>query len=397
MSRRVARTWLASLAAVIAGLSLASAGGPAHAQARPVVHRSAASHAALGLHVSGHHLVNSAGHTVRLLGFNTSGAEYACMEGWGIFDVDHGSNTAVPASYVAAMASWTGANAVRLSLNEQCWLGLAGVPAKLAGARYQKAIKTYVHQLNARGFAVILDLHNSAPGHESSLNQEPMPDAHSIRFWHQVGAAYKANTSVLFDVFNEPFPNNQSESTATWTCWRDGGCRQTSTNGGETYTAVGMNQLIHAVRSAGARNVVLAGGLNYASTLAEWLRDKPTDPDHELAASIHIYSFGGCHTLSCYRASPTTVARHVPLIVGEFGADLTDGMSCSTSDSGTTGFDKTFFGWADAHRLSYLAWTWNPWPGNCLDLVSNFAGAPTRPYGLRVRAHLRANRQSTRA
>ena len=31
-------------------------------------------------------LVDGAGHPVRLLGVNRAGAEYACVQGWGIFD-----------------------------------------------------------------------------------------------------------------------------------------------------------------------------------------------------------------------------------------------------------------------------------------------------------------------
>jgi endoglucanase len=368
---------------------------------QPAANRSTPSQKALGLHISGNRIINSHGNVVRLLGFNNSGAEYACMEGWGIFDVDTATNTSVPLSHVVAMAKWTGANAVRVSLNEQCWLGIGGVNPRYGGANYQHAIEGYVRELNAHGFAVILDLHNSAPGNEPSLNQEPMPDSNSTKFWHQVATAFRSNTSVVFDLFNEPWPNNQSLSSASWLCWRDGGCQQHSQNGFATYTAVGMNQLIHAVRSAGAHNIVLAGGLNYASSLTEWLRYEPTDPDHELAASLHVYSFGGCNSLACYNAGPAKVARHVPLVIGEFGADLTVGynviaMSCPSKYSGTTGFDATLLKWANAHHASWLAWTWNPW-GNCLALVTNFAGTATSPYGARVRKDLLAARQRYRA
>lgn len=42
--------------------------------------------AAAGIRVSGNHLVNDAGKTVRLLGVNRSGLEYACVQGWGFSD-----------------------------------------------------------------------------------------------------------------------------------------------------------------------------------------------------------------------------------------------------------------------------------------------------------------------
>jgi hypothetical protein len=48
---------------------------------------------------------------------------------------------------VAAMASWD-ITAVRLPLNEDCWLGINGAPARYSGARYRAAIRRYVIRLN---------------------------------------------------------------------------------------------------------------------------------------------------------------------------------------------------------------------------------------------------------
>jgi hypothetical protein len=181
--------------------------------------------------------VDTADRVVRLLGFNKSGTEYAWLEGWGIFD---GANTLrFPPSEARAMRSWTGANVVRVPLNEQCWLGL-GVPSAYGGANYRKAVHDMVTTLEAHGFAVVLDLHRSAPGNAKSENQEQMPDRdHSVDFWRGVAVEFGADTSVLFDLFNEPFPFQETSGNRAWQCWRDGGCELTSTNGRGTYTAAG--------------------------------------------------------------------------------------------------------------------------------------------------------------
>jgi endoglucanase len=388
---------IAALTASAALVSSADVG----AASRPSSHVPAVA-PALGVHVNGSHFVNARGERVRLIGFNNSGAEYACIEGWGIFDVDTAHNKSVPVSDVVAMTHWSGANAVRIQLNEQCWLGIGGVKPKYGGARYRRAVRGYVRELTGHGFAVVLNLHLSAPGSERSMNQEPMPDAHSVVFWHQVARSFRGNQAVLFDLFNEPWPLNQSRSAKAWRCWRGGGCMLHSTNGPHRYRAVGMQRLIRAVRDAGARNVILAGGVNYASSLGKWLRYKPRDPDHNLAASIHLYSFNGCTTARCYNGTPAAVARRVPLYIGEFGPDLTVGYSsgldssCPASDVGHTGFDATLVQWARRHGASWTAWTWNPW-GDCWALVRDFAGHPTSPYGVRVRKALLANRQTNRA
>src|ERR1051326_905324 len=65
------------------------------------------------LHVSGNKLLDQAGATVRLLGVNRSGGEFACVQNNGIWDgpMDDAS--------VTAIASWR-VNAVRVPLNEDC-------------------------------------------------------------------------------------------------------------------------------------------------------------------------------------------------------------------------------------------------------------------------------------
>ena len=109
------------------------------------------------VHVQGNELVDSAGRPVRLRGVNRSGAEYACAQGWGIFDGPSDSPS------VSAIASWR-TNVVRLPLNETCWLGINGVTPAYAGANYQQAIADYVARLNRAGLVVIVDLHWTCRG-----------------------------------------------------------------------------------------------------------------------------------------------------------------------------------------------------------------------------------------
>ena len=343
-----------------------------------------------GLRVRGNQIVNKDGAAVRLLGFNSSGAEYACMEGWGIFDGAGGERLRMRSSTVAGMVSWRGVNTVRVPLNEQCWLGL-GVKPAYGGRRYQQAIRDYVHLLNAAGIVVVLDLHRSAPGKAASLHQEQMPDRdHSLTFWRQVATAYRNNSSVVFDLFNEPWPYADPSSARAWRCWRDGGCRLVSQNGGAPYTAAGMNELIAAIRSTGAHNVLAVGGIHWAEMLDRWLQYRPSDPMHNLVASFHNYSYNRyCKNASCYDTTLAKVAAAVPLYVGEVGPDLLD-TRCTKKSDGHTGFSRRILDWLDRHGSSYTSWTWNRW-GDCYSLVSNASGTPTPLWGREIRARLAAN------
>jgi endoglucanase len=357
----------------------------------------------LGLHVHGNQIVNGRGQAIRLIGFNNSGAEYACEENWGIFDTP---TTNVSVTMVKAMKTWTGVNAVRLPVDEQCWLGLKGIDKQYAGINYQRAIEQYVTMMTSRGLAVILDLAGTAPGNEMSANQEMMPDSHSVAFWHSAALAFRGNPLVLFDLFNEPWPDNDIDSTAAWECWKNGGCIQSSQNGPDQYRAVGMQQLVNTVRATGARNIVIAEGIEYAEFVDQWLKYEPHDPDGNLISSVHVYSFNGCSNLACYNGAMLQVARKVPMLVGEIGPNLTVpytnelDVSCPVKDIGHTAFDSTLLNWARVNRVSWTAWSWNAW-GDCWSLLQNtkkesgyYSGLPTSPYGLIIRAALRAQRQS---
>src|ERR1700733_3829043 len=118
--------------------------------------------------VRGNHLVDGSGKTVRLLGVNRSGAEYQCVEGDQIFDgpTDWAS--------IKAMKSWK-INAVRVPLNESCWLGINGVAPSLGGSAYRAAIREYVSGLERAGLYVILDLHWAAPRHGRRTRTRILP------------------------------------------------------------------------------------------------------------------------------------------------------------------------------------------------------------------------------
>src|SRR2546430_11692500 len=63
-----------------------------------------------------------------------------------------------------------------------------------------------------------------------ALGQAPMPNRdHTPAFWRQVAAAYGGNNRVIFDLFNEPFPDNNSNTVEAWRCWRYGGTDREST------------------------------------------------------------------------------------------------------------------------------------------------------------------------
>jgi hypothetical protein len=317
-----------------------------------------------GIHVSGNRLVNGDGVRIRLIGVNRSGAEYACIRGWGIFD-----GPADGAS-IQVIRSWH-ANAVRIGLNEDCWLGINGVPSMYGGSNYQRAVIDYVNELTANGIYAIVDLHWSAPGTAPATSLRSMPDEdHSRVFWKSVATAFADNPNVLFDIFNEPFG-------VGWDCWRDG-CIYPGGPDTGPWQAVGMQALVNTIRATGATQPILLGGLAFANDLSEWRGHKPEDPLDQLVASVHVYPFNPCNNPACWDEQIAPLATDVPIIVGELGTDWTppfpDAMALELMH------------WADQHRLGYLGWTWNTWSGGDA-MLANYAGESTS-WGADFKAHL---------
>ncbi|MET8943614.1 cellulase family glycosylhydrolase [Streptomyces sp. NPDC004542] len=330
------------------------------------------------LRVLGNKLVDADGTTRRLLGVNRSGGEFMCVQGRGIWDGP------VDDAAIKAIADWK-ANAVRIPLNEECWLGLSNVDTAYAGTNYINAVKDLVARVEAHGMTPIVELHwtygqytgNSAGCSDVHATcQKPMPDMqYTPSFWSSVAGTFKSDQSVVFDLFNEPYPDRAtSTTTQAWQCWKDGG-----TCPGIGYQVAGMQDLVDAVRATGARNVVMAGGPAYSNDLSQWLTYKPTDPTGNLVAAYHVYNFNTCASESCWNSTLAPVAAQVPLVAGEIGEN-----TCSH------GFVDQVMKWFDDRNLSYLGWTWNAWDcSSGPSLISSYDGTPTA-YGIGLRDHLRA-------
>jgi endoglucanase len=392
------RATLAALALLACALLVA----PASASAAP-----------LSIKVEGNHFVDGEGQTIRLLGVNTPSSEYACAQNYAFYD-GYFTGDAAP------IASWN-ADAVRVPLNEDCWLNTNlpnGDP--YGGAGYQHAIEQYVAELNAHGLYAILDLHWSAPGNQLAGEQQPMPDKnHSITFWEGVAGAFKGNPAVVFDVFNEPYdptdPRSGDDQTqsekVTWECWKNGtrpdpvgggappipcvtAAYDTNGNKTTTYEIAGMQSLVDAIRGTGATQPIMIGGLNFANDLTGWIANEPTDPLGQLAASFHNYmGTGKCDDVACWNSQIAPVAASVPVVTGEFAEDNYEEPGCN---EGANNFDNEYMGWADGHGVSYLAWAWIvPDPPQVGEdrcdrfyLLGNYNGTPASVNGIAVHAHL---------
>eukprot|EP01043_Picozoa_sp_COSAG02_P010738 COSAG02_NODE_384_length_23406_cov_9.459733_12_plen_488_part_00 len=317
-----------------------------------------------GIKILGNHLVDTkTGGMVVLRGVSHSSTEYACVHGQGVVEGP------VNSSFVDGLKTWQNLNVVRLPLNEDCWLGINGVPAASSGPAYQAVYTKLVELLTDANIAVLVDLHWTAPGSTLATKQDPLPDAdHARSLWSSVARTFKGNPLVAFELFNEPFPGKASAKTADWICWRNGTCTGVSD---VPYPVAGMSSLIESVRSTGATNVILIGGMAWSNDLSMWNRWAPLEADslQQTGAVWHSYDFNACNNQACWQRTVSPVAARVPIVVTETGFDV----------SWTAGL----WSWIERQggSISYLAWTYNTWGGK-EGLVSDYAkGTPTTPWG----------------
>lgn len=229
------------------------------------------------------------------------------------------------------------ANVVRLSVNQNFWL--PGSAQYSAG--YAPELARVVAAIEHAGMDVILDNHRSGSPY--------MADADSVVFWREVATVYKDDPHVLFELFNEP---NQ----ISWDVWLNGG------NAPSGPVVHGMQELYNTVRTTGADNLVVIGGIN-------WAYDLSGVPTHRVVGSnivynTHPYNYPGKQPDDWDRGFGF-LAKTDPVIATEFG-----NYDC------TKAYYQSFVNYAKAHQISWSAWAW--FPGGCgfPAIVSDWNGTP---------------------
>jgi endoglucanase len=308
------------------------------------------------IRVQGRQLVDGAGRVVQLRGVNRAAFESRC-----IYDDTGFNDGPVDQASVTAMRSWK-INAVRLTLNEDCWLGVNGLPKGGNAAAYRQAVRAYVRLLRTNGMYVMPVVEEFGPGTQPSTQIDYMPDkSHMPAFWRSVATIFKSNRGVIFDPvtevamadWNDPHPDPPGQ----WDCWLRG-CTIDSVYGKSLrYVAAGLQSLVTTIRATGAKQPIVLGGIDYNADLSKLLAYLPTDPAHQLVASGHIYDFVQGNDVDAYfHDQLEPIAKRMPVILGELGE-----RKC---DSGSGAYTRHVLALVDAQQrkgnvLGVLEWAWN--------------------------------------
>jgi len=240
-----------------------------------------------------------------------------------------------------------GANVVRWAVSEGYWL--SNHPQ--FNRNYQAYIDRAVQWTLQSGMDVMIDLHWSG----NPAAQQPMASRQSITFWQEVARKYAGDGRVIFELYNEP--NGVSAQV-----WRNGDGQ-----------FAGMQQMYDAVRAAGANNLVLVGGLDFAYDLDNLLPGMALTGTN-IAYVTHPYRFKNPAPPAGYDAASATF----PIVATEFGDAAAGGIgrdSCDTATYSNSIADFTRRG------MGWTAWAWVVAPERCAfpALLEGWGGAATPP------------------
>jgi endoglucanase len=259
----------------------------------------------LPLQVVGTQLVNSKNEPVRLRGVNCASLEWT-SDGEG-----H-----IVQTVKVAIDDWK-VNHVRLPLSQDRWFGKAPEQTD-EGKAYRALVDEIVQLCASKGVYIMLDLHWSDVGEwGQNIGQHSMPDENSLAFWKDIAPVYANHPAVIYDLYNEPHD-------VSWDIWLNGGQVTDRPNRRgqtpKTFKAVGMQLLLDAVRATGAKNLIVAGGLDWAYDFSGILDGRQLkDPDgNGVIYANHCYNNKN-QAVETWIANMEKAAATFPIIISEFG------------------------------------------------------------------------------
>jgi len=298
------------------------------------------------LHVEGTQLIDAAGHPVTLHGAQIE-SPFNYMKSW-----EQGKQPSVTlnSSVFNVMVHDWKMNVLRLPTSN--WI-YAKYPAD-----YLNKLDQVVQQANAAGLYVVLDLHDTNQGGSPYGKVATLPKTEDVAYWKIIAAHYKNNPMVLFDMYNEPQYQN-------WDSWQHGG----GTVGGAT--VVGMQDLVDAVRSVGAKQIIVlepgsAGknvpGLDAAEEGGWTTIGSHIINDPNIMYSLHVYDKVSLSPQQ-QDAKWGPILNHFPLYYGEWAflpnANIPAhcrGVSHDQADQVV----QAFLNYMDSRHANWSAWDFSP-------------------------------------
>jgi endoglucanase len=168
---------------------------------------------------------------------------------------------------------------------------------------FREKVTGAIRAARAAGLIVIVSVQDE-PQTGDPKRPVALPGDATQHIWRVLAPAFGNDRGVMFELFNEPHIGPQAVvpfPPADWNRW-----------------AQTMNRTVATIRSFGARNVIVADGLQFAQQLAG--APELADPLHQVVYAAHPYSLNARDQSSAvWDAKFGNFARTRPVLISEWG------------------------------------------------------------------------------
>jgi hypothetical protein len=296
------------------------------------------------LHVEGNQVKTATGKVVWLQGLSVDSMQWTAL------------GERIQESIPVAIEKWK-ANVIRLPVLQTFWFGRGEGQAD-GGVAYRKLADAAVAAAATRGAYLVLDLH---------CFQAPLPE--HVEFWKDAATRYANHPAVLFELFNEPHD-------ISWEVWRNGGSFAAEDKEKATgNVSTGLQALVQAVRATGAKNLVLAAGLDWAYDLSGVVSGYALEDrrGNGVMYVTHIYPWK-----DDWQRNVIAAAARVPIIVTEVGCQTKPMPWQETTEDPAT-WAPDVIGLIQKYKLNWTAFSFHP--GCSPMVISDWEYTPTKEWG----------------
>ena len=221
------------------------------------------------------------------------------------------------------------------------------------------------------------------------------PQEKHATFWKEVAGKFKNHPAVIFELLNEPHD-------IPWEVWRNGGpvfdqkkSKEVAAENAaplKSFDSIGMQRMVDVIRETGAKNLIIAGGLDWGYDLGGVLDGFAlADPNGSgIMYSSHVYPWK-----NDWQGKFLAAAEKYPIFVGEVGAD-TQKMDFLPPEKQEDPFTwvPDMLGVIQKHRLNWTAWCFHP--KSTPRVISDWNYTPTPFWGEFVKRALAGERFNTK-
>lgn len=238
-----------------------------------------------------------------------------------------------------AMHSWH-MNAVRLPISGWYY----------QDPRFLPVLDTVIAQANNEGLYVILALFDNAKSGSPYGQGADVPKAENVTFWRFMAAHFKHNPMLLFDLFNEP-------SNMTAQNYLTGGGSVTGSSG-KPASIIGFQPLVDAIRSVGARQIIIAP----ANVPSQYPNVRIRDAN--VMYTAHVYSSIAANNPAVWEQDWGSLLGHYPLYYGEWAVlpnSLIPVQCRPFTPDNATASTQAFLRYMDERQINWTAWQFRPY------------------------------------